>query len=149
MGKKPSALESWLANKSEIFYVYPAVPVFFMFILAMLTGVVLSTSRDDYHDCKDNDDWLWEYLLGQVILYYLFILAYGNTVFELVPVLRSLTFNFIFVIVFLVVSLGWAVAGMVLIMNSECKGNLYFSIAMINTSSVSTARHRFHVLLYM
>ena len=48
------------------------------------------------------------------------------------PVLRSLTFNFIFVIVFLIVNLGWSLAGMVLIVNSDCSGNLYFSVAMIN-----------------
>lgn len=64
MADSSSKLETWLANKSEVFYVYPAIPTFFMFILSMLTGVVLSTSKDDYHDCADSEDWLWEYLLG-------------------------------------------------------------------------------------
>jgi hypothetical protein len=125
-------LESWLATKSEVFYVYPAVPTFLMFILSMITAVTLSTGSDDYDDCKGDDDWLWEYLLGQVILYYSFIFAYGNAVFELVPFLRSLSFNFVFFIVFMIANLVWCVVGLVLGANSDCDSNIYFAIAIIN-----------------
>jgi hypothetical protein len=57
-------LESWLASKSEVFYVYPAIPTFLMFILSMITAVVLTTGESEYDDCKGEDDFLWEYLMG-------------------------------------------------------------------------------------
>jgi hypothetical protein len=44
------SLESWLSTKSEVFYLFPAVPTFFMFVLSMITAAVITTGKDDYED---------------------------------------------------------------------------------------------------
>mmetsp|Transcript_21778 Transcript_21778/g.39713 ORF Transcript_21778/g.39713 Transcript_21778/m.39713 type:complete len:208 (+) Transcript_21778:12-635(+) len=121
---------TWLQSKSEVCYVYPAVPVAVMFFVSVVTAAFLHVDRTEYHDCKSDDDFLYEYLLGQVCLYYACVLVYANLIFELVPGLKELVASFGFFILYCLANTAWGVVGAYFLSVSDCDMSYYYLSAI-------------------
>lgn len=63
---------------------------------------------------------LWGYLLGQVVLYYIFLLSYANLVLEMIGFISDLRFYLVFFILYCILNTGWIVVGIYYVMDSDC-----------------------------
>lgn len=124
------SLQPWLQSKSEVFYVYPAVPVSVMFFASIVTAAFLHVDRTEYQDCKSHNDFLYEYLLGQVCLYYSCALVYANLIFELVPWGRNLMASFVYFVLYCLTNTAWGVVGAYYLAQSDCDMSYYYLTAI-------------------
>lgn len=109
-----------LNQRSEIYYVYAGIPTILMFFLSIVTAAVLHTNREEYFDCKADEDYLYGYLLGEIIFTYVFVLYYANLVTEIIKPLCNLVVTFVFFLLFMISNSGWALWGIDVMINTNC-----------------------------
>jgi hypothetical protein len=124
----------FLNQKSEFFFIYPGVPAVLMFFSAIITSAVIHDDRDDYDDCKSDFDLLWGFLLGQIVLFYIFLLSYANLVLEMIRFISDLRFYLVFFIIYCFLNTAWTVIGIYYVLDSDCDfdDTYYTLMAWIN-----------------
>jgi hypothetical protein len=101
-----------------------------MFVFSVVTASFLHVDRAEYSDCKSNDDFLYEYLLGKVCLYYACTLMYANFLLKLVPGLRNLPVNFVFFVGYCLANTAWCVVGAYYLSQCDCDMSYYYLTAI-------------------
>ena len=125
-------LAVWLKQNSRIFYLYPIIPMFFLFILCMITSGFVVTGREDYRDCTSSQ-MLEELLLAILGLTFFLICIYSNLVLELVwKGNESLVYNFYLFMGTLIVNSIVCFIGIWDISISSCTSEHYFYISILN-----------------
>lgn len=124
-----SGFEGFLSEYSEIAFIYTAVPTFLLTFIGLLTGVLLFAHKSQYEDCKNSDDTLFGFLLGQMIFYYSFFLIYANMLFQLIPFMKSLTVTFALFVTYFVSNTGWSLWGIDSVSKSGCGDSVYAGMA--------------------
>jgi hypothetical protein len=133
MEETDGKLATWLRNNSIIFYIYPVIPMFFMFLLSMINSGVLSVSRSDYEDCSDSSDLLHEFLIGVLAATFILIVIYANLVLELIwKGTKSLLYNFYAFVAILVLDTIWCLIGLFFVAASDCSSEAYYFLAIVN-----------------
>jgi hypothetical protein len=124
-----SKFERFLSEYSEIAFIYTAVPAFLLMMVGQITGILLFVHRDEYYNCKNTDDMLMGFLIGQMIFYYSFTIIYANLLFQLVPYLYSLTASFISVSSYFLANTAWSLWGIDVLVETGCDESVYAGIA--------------------
>lgn len=124
-----SGFQLFLAQYSEIGFIYTAIPSFLLSFIGLITGVILFVHKKEYFRCKKQDDLLFGFLLGQMIFYYSFFVIYSNLLFQLVPMVNSLTVTFALFIVYFVGNTGWSLFGITVLEDTGCIGSVYAGMA--------------------
>ena len=119
-----SKLYEALYKRSEIYYIYAGIPTILMFFLSIVTAAVLHSYRNEYFDCKASEDYLYGYLLGEIIFTYVFVLYYANLVTEIVKPLCNLVLTFVFFLVFMISNSCWALWGIEVMIETNCVRNM-------------------------
>lgn len=124
-----SGFEKFLSEYSEIAFIYTAIPTFLLTFIGLLTGVLLFAHKSQYEDCKNSDDTLFGFLLGQMIFYYSFSLIYANLLFQLIPFMSSLTVTFALFVSYFVSNTGWSLWGIDSVSKTGCGDSVYAGMA--------------------
>ena len=124
-----SDFQLFLAQYSEIGLIYTAIPSFLLSFIGLITGIILFVHKKQYFKCKNNDDMLFGFLLGQMIFYYSFFVLYSNLVFQLIPKINSLTVTFILFVVYFVTNTGWSLYGITVLEETGCIWSVYAGMA--------------------
>ncbi|KAL4470215.1 hypothetical protein ABPG74_011826 [Tetrahymena malaccensis] len=129
-------IESSLSNKSEIVYVYPALPCFIIFIVSIISASVYVTKKVDHQSCvlqnPNSSDYLQEYVLGSIIVGYIFLAVYSNILLEMIPKLKGIVASFLLLFIWSLGSFIWNIIGATMVSKSHCKSTQYYGIAVLN-----------------
>ncbi|EAR89631.2 transmembrane protein, putative (macronuclear) [Tetrahymena thermophila SB210] len=136
LDKLSQRIQSSLSNKSEIVYVYPALPCFIIFIVSIISASVYITKKGDHQSCvlqnPNSSDYIQEYVLGSIIVGYIFLAIYSNILLEIIPKLKGVVASFLLLFVWSIGSFIWNIIGATLVSKSYCKSTKYYGIAVMN-----------------
>ena len=127
-----SGFEQFLSAYSEIAFIYTAIPSFLLTFIGLLTGILLFVHKGQYEDCKDSDDTLFTFLLGQMIFYYSFLLIYANLLMQLIPFMNNLTVSFVLFMTYFLGNTGWSLWGIDSVLKTGCGSSVYAGMAGFN-----------------
>lgn len=126
---KKSEFEKFLSEYSEIAFIYTAIPTFLLMIIGQITGILIFVHRDEYYGCKNSNDMLLGFLIGQMVFYYSFTIIYANLLFQLVPYFNNLTASFVSVSAYFLSSTIWSLWGIDVLVQTGCSDTVYSNIA--------------------
>jgi hypothetical protein len=127
-----SAFEQFLSTYSEIAFIYTAIPSFLLTFIGLLTGILLFVHKSQYDDCKNSDDSLFMFLLGQMIFYYSFLLIYANLLLQLIPLMNNLTVTFVLFVTYFFGNTAWSLWGIDSVVETGCSSSVYAGMASFN-----------------
>ncbi|CAG9311692.1 unnamed protein product [Blepharisma stoltei] len=123
--------ERKLESKSEIFYLFPALPSFVLFVASMFTAVIIFTNYSEFYDCSSANNELWEFLLGEMIAYYTYIIIYANVLLSVFPILKRISVTLLLMICTILFMIAWNIYGIYAISRSSCEDTVYYSLSAV------------------
>eukprot|EP01017_Pseudomicrothorax_dubius_P051163 TRINITY_DN979_c0_g3_i1.p1 TRINITY_DN979_c0_g3~~TRINITY_DN979_c0_g3_i1.p1 ORF type:complete len:207 (-),score=17.06 TRINITY_DN979_c0_g3_i1:8-628(-) len=122
-----------IAKNSFVLYIFPTFFLPFSFVVAMVTGYVVTANSYEYKLCvQSNTDLLRSFLIGSIMLNYTFILLVAQTLFDLFISLKSKLVKTIFIECLSLIAIIWSLFGASSMSGSECKSTMYYKISIIN-----------------
>ena len=114
---------------------FPSIVSFFV---GMAVSVVYHVCYSSYKTCPTiATDSLNQYLYGCIIGYIFLPIIYGNSLFHVVPGLRTHLGTLILYFMFCFGGIGFQIFGIIKVMSTQCIGITYYSLAVANLIMLS------------